>query len=554
MIAGLLIAFQPWAHAAILAGSPPVSRFRPDLDVYPENFAIAEDSDAVVYVANNDGVLTFDGGDWHLIRLPNHQLVRSLAYDGKSRVYVGGYNELGYIARDPAGQLVYHDLTHLFSKLLQGQTFADIWTVKVTSAGILFQALQHLFLYSPSTGRAHLWRYSGRFGEIGTYHGRVFAQFRGEGLKYLDHDHWKMMPGGQVLTKHIYADLALPDGGILFLITDGSWLEYRNGEVHSFAMQAGLPAASYFSDGASLADGTLAVNPTQLNNALATSPGDLAAIFAAVGNTSDSLVNYSSATSRTKPGSYAVNVTQLATRGTAQGSLVLPSSTTIGATNNALNVSVDGASASVTLGAGSYAPAALAAALQSKINGAFSGSGHSVSVSLTSSGTLKIASDQYGSASNVSIRDGASNGALATLLGTVSQTAGQDVSGSINGMAATGQGQTLTSTVGDSQGISLNILGGNTGARGTVSYSQGAAYNLNNLITSLLGSNGLIASETNGLNASITNVNQQISNLNTQIARDKSTLTQQYAQLDSMLGTMNNLSSYLTQQLAQLPG
>lgn len=243
----------------MLAGNPPVTRFSPDLDVYPQNFAIAEDSDAVIYVGNNDGILTFDGGSWHLIRLPNHQLVRSLAYDGKSRVYVGSYNEFGYIERDGTGQYLFHDLTHRFGKLLHGDHFADVWTVKITPAGVLFQALQHLFLYNPTTGTVHLWRYAGRFGAIGTYQGRVFAQFRGEGLKYLDRDHWKMMPGGKALTKHVYAYIPLADGGMLLLITDGSWLEYRNGKVRTFTMHSGIPSASYIADGVRLADGTLAM-------------------------------------------------------------------------------------------------------------------------------------------------------------------------------------------------------------------------------------------------------------------------------------------------------
>lgn len=254
-----LFGFQTGTHAAMLVGNPPVTRFTPDLDVYPQNFAITEDRDAVIYVGNTNGVLVFDGGYWRLIKLPNRQEVRSLAYDGKSRIYVGGFNEFGYLVRDASGQLVFHDLTPGIRGRLHGQQFAEIWTVKVTSAGVLFQALQHLFLYNPTDGTVRLWRYTGRFGAIGMYHDRVFAQFRGQGFKYLDHGNWKMMPDGELLDRHVYAYTPLADGGMLLLATDGRWLEYNKGRVSRFAVQAGIPAANYFSDSLKLADGTLAL-------------------------------------------------------------------------------------------------------------------------------------------------------------------------------------------------------------------------------------------------------------------------------------------------------
>jgi flagellar capping protein FliD len=68
----------------------------------------------------------------------------------------------------------------------------------------------------------------------------------------------------------------------------------------------------------------------------------------------------------------------------------------------------------------------------------------------------------------------------------------------------------------------------------------------------MLGSAGALASETTQYNSYITDVQKRIDTLNARIAIDQTNLTNQYAQLDAMLGTMNSLSSYLTQQLARL--
>ncbi|HEX5340000.1 MAG TPA: GGDEF domain-containing protein [Gammaproteobacteria bacterium] len=262
---GLLLCFQSCAHAAALAGDPPFTRFTSDLDIYPQNFAIVEDRDSIIYVGNYNGVLTFDGGHWTLIPLPNGLWVRSLAYDGSTRIYVGGYNQFGYIEHDDTGQAVFHDLTTAFKSLLHGEAFADIWGIQITPAGVLFHALQHLFLYDPASGEVRLWRYPGRFGAVGLYQGRTIAQFRGEGLKFLDHGRWRMMPGGEALAQHVYAYIPLSDGGLLMLSTDGRWLEYLDGRVRNFPVSRGFPPSSYFTDGLALSDGTLALTSADGN-------------------------------------------------------------------------------------------------------------------------------------------------------------------------------------------------------------------------------------------------------------------------------------------------
>jgi hypothetical protein len=84
---------------------------------------------------------------------------------------------------------------------------------------------------------------------------------------------------------------------------------------------------------------------------------------------------------------------------------------------------------------------------------------------------------------------------LLNLLGIAPvNTAGVDVSGTINGIGATGSGQTLTgATATDIEGLAIKITGGATGARGTLNFSQGIAYRLDTLATSFLNTTGAIA-------------------------------------------------------------
>jgi flagellar hook-associated protein 2 len=306
-------------------------------------------------------------------------------------------------------------------------------------------------------------------------------------------------------------------------------------------------------------DGSLALDPTKLQKAIDSNFGDIAKLFAAMGSPSDALVGYASASSATQPGTYAVSVTQLATQGTLAGTQAAGLTLTAGV-NDALAVTIDGVAANVTLAsAAPYASAAaLAAELQSKINGAaaFASSGISVKVTAAPSGILSITSNRYGSASGVAVTAGAAHDNLFGATAPLASAAALDAAGSINGVAATGSGQFLTGATGNaSQGLTLQINGGATGARGTVVYSQGYASQLAALAGQYLDpTNGAITSRTNGINTTLKDIANQRNEINLHLASIEARYRAQFTALDNMLSSMNTTSSFLTQQLASLPG
>ncbi len=257
VLAGLALSFQACAGQGVLAGAPPYTAFEPHLNVFPQNFAIAEDRNSIVYIGNYDGVMTFDGERWHLVTMPNHELVRSLAYDGHDRVYVGGYNDFGYIGHNAAGQPVYHDLLPAFRKLVRKPRFEDVWDVRTTSKGVFFGTLKTVFFYDPGTGKVRAWHYPGRFGAMAKYDGSVVVQFRGEGLKIYRQGKWKMLPGSEALKRLVYRLIPMGSGGLLALSPNYGWREYVHKAVRPFAVPAGFPAPNHFFTGKSLANHTL---------------------------------------------------------------------------------------------------------------------------------------------------------------------------------------------------------------------------------------------------------------------------------------------------------
>lgn len=296
--------------------------------------------------------------------------------------------------------------------------------------------------------------------------------------------------------------------------------------------------------------GVMSLDNSKLQSAITNNYGDIASLFATQGKPTDSLVAYSSAGAKAKPGNYAVTVTRLATQGGLTGSRDLDAARTTIADGTTLSVTLDGTTADVKLPAGSYSSGELAAMLQSAVNGTtqFSNLGSSLTASIEN-GHLKLQSNRFGSASNISLAS--SSGTLAdNLVGTPSATVGLDVQGTIGGVAALGSGRNLTGATGsDAEGLKLEISGGALGARGSVAFTNGYASQLDKLITGVTGTDGSLTAATKGINTSITALGKQRDDLNKRLAAIQKRYLNQFNALDAAISKMNSTSTYLTQQL-----
>lgn len=327
--------------------------------------------------------------------------------------------------------------------------------------------------------------------------------------------------------------------------------------VLSGSVAGGASAFSRLSDvGVTLQkDGLLAVDSTKLSTAIGKNFGDFAGLFAAAGKSSDSLVNYTGFSSATVPGAYAVNITQLATKGSSAATGI--AGTSIDGTNNTLDVVLNGVTATITLTPkANYTAAELAAEVQSQINSTAAFSSMSSSVAVTESGgTLTITSNKYGSASNVKITGGSAQATLKLPTGGATELAGVDVQGTINGGPATGNGQALTSNVGGvSAGLALTVAGGTLGPRGTVNYSQGYAFQFDKLTTGLLASTGTLAARTDGITASIKGIDKSRTEMANRLEVIEKRYRAQFTALDLTISKMSTTSTFLSQQLSQLSG
>ncbi len=189
----LLLFFLPGTIKAIKYGIPEIEYFnRRDYNGGTQNWDISQAENGLLYFANNDGILEFDGTSWRLLPKTSRSIFRSvLAHEG--RIYVGAHSEFGFYEPDSTGNFTYTSLSELYNV----QNPGDIWKIFVRDDFIVFQSKKGLCLYIPGSGV----RIVEAFSQIsGTFmvNGLLLVADETMGLMELRQGELFRVPGGEI--------------------------------------------------------------------------------------------------------------------------------------------------------------------------------------------------------------------------------------------------------------------------------------------------------------------------------------------------------------------
>ncbi|SEM29349.1 Y_Y_Y domain-containing protein [bacterium A37T11] len=117
-----------------------------------QNWGLACGSNGMIYAANAEGLLAFDGQYWRRYGMPNGVVVRAIAMDEHNRIYTGGFAEFGYWEDAGFGHLHYHSV----SKLLKGTDAPkdEIWKIYPDGKRVLFQSFSSVYIFENNTIRS----------------------------------------------------------------------------------------------------------------------------------------------------------------------------------------------------------------------------------------------------------------------------------------------------------------------------------------------------------------------------------------------------------------
>lgn len=189
-------------------GSFPLQNYTSRIyNALPQNWALLQDRRGVMYIGNNQGVLEYDGVHWRLISVANETNVRTLCMDSTGRIYVGAFDEFGYLLPDESGKMQYKSLVQHVPKDDRG--FGDVWISVAAKDGIYFQSSGRIFRWDGQNIRS--WKAETSFHRMYLVNGHIFVRQREIGLQELFNETIISFKGGEVF-KDESIDGMLPFG------------------------------------------------------------------------------------------------------------------------------------------------------------------------------------------------------------------------------------------------------------------------------------------------------------------------------------------------------
>lgn len=109
-----------------------------------QNWDVAIDSIGIIYAANNDGLLIYDGQQWELNKLRSGSIIRSVL-PHKGRIYTGSYKEFGYWEREDTGVMNYTSLMPLMKDhQMQNE---EIWDIVPYNGSLFFRSFGAIYKF-----------------------------------------------------------------------------------------------------------------------------------------------------------------------------------------------------------------------------------------------------------------------------------------------------------------------------------------------------------------------------------------------------------------------
>ncbi|HOP03809.1 MAG TPA: SpoIIE family protein phosphatase [Tenuifilaceae bacterium] len=163
---------------------------------HSQNWAVVQDYRGLIYVANNTGVLEYDGHTWRTIPI-NGALARCLDTDNNGRVWVGGQDELGYIAADSSNTMRYFSLNHLIDDACK--PLGLVRQVYVTPMGIFFSTNNCIIRITEGTSVS--WFPKTIFHRTYFVSNNIYTIQPNVGLTILEEDSLRLVPKGDMFDK-----------------------------------------------------------------------------------------------------------------------------------------------------------------------------------------------------------------------------------------------------------------------------------------------------------------------------------------------------------------
>jgi DNA-binding CsgD family transcriptional regulator len=208
---------------------PPIEVFSNSAyDAENQNWSISQDSKKFIYVANNNGLLEYNGARWQLYPSPNNTIIRSVSVID-DQIYTGCYMEFGYWKHDKFGQLNYTSLSNkIKDSLIEDEQF---WNIIAFEDWILFQSLNRIYIYNKENDSFKTIESQTRLTKIIKVADTIYFQKLNDGIYKIENGKAKLVNDNKVFQQNIIVNIFDHNDMLLIQTQDKGFFILENNKL-----------------------------------------------------------------------------------------------------------------------------------------------------------------------------------------------------------------------------------------------------------------------------------------------------------------------------------
>ena len=213
---------------------PPIQTYTPeDYGGENQNWSISQSLDRYVYVANNKGLLEFNGAKWNLYHSPKETIIRSVKVID-SLVYTGSFRGFGSWKRDSLGLLKYTSLSEALKvEFLEDE---EVWNILRLEDWILFQSLDRIHIYDQVKKTYSVVNSKSKISKLFKVGKRLYFQNVNKGLYQIEKGVDVLVSNDVILQDNLIVNIFKQNDELLILTQDRGFFKYINGELEPWTI------------------------------------------------------------------------------------------------------------------------------------------------------------------------------------------------------------------------------------------------------------------------------------------------------------------------------
>jgi len=215
---------------------PPIEHFTAkDYGADNQNWGISQALDETIYIANNKGLLEYNGARWHLYANKDQTVVRSVLV-ADEKIYTGSYMDFGFWERDSFGKLQYTSLVKRNNlDLIQDEEF---WSIISLDDWLLFQSLDRIYIYNAKTEQTRIIDSDYRIPKMFKVGDRVYFQKLNDGIYKIENGKAILVTNSSVIKDQEVINIFQEGNDILIHTRNEGLFIFQNNTVSKWQIEA----------------------------------------------------------------------------------------------------------------------------------------------------------------------------------------------------------------------------------------------------------------------------------------------------------------------------